>query len=103
MQNAISSANLTSPLFEISWEQDLALRTDPPMFTAFLREQVPVLEYVDWRITSIAPGEVKTVLPLNPPSTNQHFTHQAALVVLSADYSGGAALASLFWGWPVVG
>ncbi len=73
------------------------------MFTAYLREQVPVLEYVDWRITSIAPGEVETVLPLNPPSTNQHFTHQAALVVLSADYSGGAALASLFWGWPVVG
>ncbi|WP_197528536.1 YiiD C-terminal domain-containing protein [Aeoliella mucimassa] len=73
------------------------------MFTAFLREQVPVLEYVDWKITAVRPGEVETVLPLNPNSTNQHFTHQAALIVLSADYSGGAALASLFLGWPVIG
>lgn len=90
-------------LFDITWEQDLELRTNPPMFTAFLREQVPVLEFVDWRITAIEPGVVNSVLPLNPPSTNQHFTHQAALVVLSADYTGGAALASLLWGWPVVG
>ncbi len=91
------------PLFELTWEQDLQYRTNPPMFTARLREQVPVLEFVNWEIRSVAPGEVETVLPLNPSSTNQHFTHQAALIVLSADYSGGAALASLFWGWPVVG
>ena len=90
-------------LFEINWSEDFARRTNPPMFTAFLREQVPVLEYVDWKITQLRPGEVETVLPLNPSSTNQHFTHQAALIVLSADYSGGAALASLFPGWPVIG
>lgn len=103
MKETIHGADLKSPLFEISWQEDLAMRTNPPMFTEFLREQVPVLEFVDWRITNIAPGEIETVLPLNPPSTNQHFTHQAALIVLTADYSGGAALASLLWGWPVIG
>jgi methyltransferase (TIGR00027 family) len=103
MKETVHGADLKSPLFEISWQEDLAMRTNPPMFTEFLREQVPVLDFVNWQITDIAPGEVTTVLPLNPPSTNQHFTHQAALIVLTADYSGGAALASLLWGWPVIG
>ncbi len=103
MRNAPSPAGLTSPLFEITWEQDVATRMDPGQVTSFLREQVPVLEFVDWKITSVDPGVAETLLPLNPPSTNQHFTHQAALIVLSADYTGGAALATLLWGWPVVG
>lgn len=103
MKEAPQHSKLSSPLFEVTWQEDLAMRTNPPMFTSFLREQVPVLDFVDWRITDVEPGVVQSVLPLNPPSTNQHFTHQAALVVLSADYTGGAALASLFWGWPVVG
>lgn len=103
MKDAGSQIQAKTPLFEVSWDEDFAMRTNPPLFSAFLREQVPVLEFVDWQITDVAPGEVESVLPLNPPSTNQHFTHQAALIVLSADYTGGAALASLFLGWPVVG
>lgn len=98
-----TGGTLETKLFDISWEEDLALRTEPKMWTALAREQVPVLEFVDWQITEVHPGDVTTVLPLNPPSTNQHFTHQAALIVLTADYTGGASLASLLWGWPIVG
>lgn len=93
----------SDPLFEVSWSEDFAIRTNPPMFTEFLRDQIPALKFVNWRITDVAPGEVESVMPLNGPSTNEHFTHQGALIVLSADYTGGAALATLFLGWPVVG
>ncbi len=101
MKEAQVKVDKKTPLFEISWQEDLALRMDPPLVTQYMRDQIPVLEFVDWKVTSAHPGEVETVLPLNPPSTNQHFTHQAALIALSADYSGGTALATLFWGWPV--
>ena len=43
------------------------------------------------------------MLPLISPSTNQHCTHQAALLFLAADYTGGIALASLIPNWPVIG
>ncbi|MEX0937407.1 MAG: SAM-dependent methyltransferase [Pirellulales bacterium] len=91
------------PLFEISWEQDQIFRMDPYVVTSLLREQVPVLDFVQWNITTIEPGVTESVVPLNPQSTNQHFTHQAALFLLAADYTGGTALASLMHGWPVVG
>ncbi len=92
-----------APLFEISWEEDRQFRMDPGTVTALLREQVPVLEFVNWRVTEIEPGCTSSLLPLNPQSTNQHFTHQAALFLLAGDYTGGTALASLLTGWPVVG
>ncbi len=97
-----SEGNFT-PLFEITWEEDRRFRMDPATVTALLREQVPVLDFVKWSVTSIEPGGTESVLPLNPQSTNQHFTHQAALFVLAGDYTGGTALASLLVGWPVVG
>lgn len=43
------------------------------------------------------------MLPLNKETTNQHGTHQAALVSLSADYTGGLALATLLRGVPLGG
>jgi methyltransferase (TIGR00027 family) len=92
-----------SPLFEISWEEDRKFRTNPEVLSALLCEQVPVLDFVKWKVTSVEPGWTESVLPLNPQSTNQHFTHQAALFLLAADYTGGTALGSLLTGWPVVG
>lgn len=92
-----------TPLFHVSWEEDSKFRMSPEVVTTLLREQVPILTFVDWRVTSIEPGVVSSILPLNAPSTNQHFTHQAAVFLLAADYTGGTALASLLQGWPVVG
>ncbi|MEN6493783.1 MAG: SAM-dependent methyltransferase [Thermoguttaceae bacterium] len=90
-------------LFEVPWEKDCEYRTNPAVLTSLLREQVPILDFVEWRVTTVEPGLAESLLPLNPPSTNQHFTHQAALLLLAADYTGGIALGSLIFGWPVVG
>jgi methyltransferase (TIGR00027 family) len=86
-----------------SWEEARKFRYDCGVMTALLREQVPVLEFVKWHITKIEPGLADTVLPLISPSTNQHCTHQAALLLLAADYTGGLAVASLLPGWPIAG
>jgi len=91
------------PLFEISWEEDQKYRANPQIVTDLLREQVPVLDFVRWQVTRIEPGVAESLLPLNPQSTNQHFTHQAALFLLAADYTGGIAVSSVLTGWPVVG
>lgn len=88
---------------EDTWEEDRKFRMKPEVTTALLREQVPILDFVKWSVTSIEPGEAKSRLPLNPESTNQHFTHQGALFVLAGEYTGGIALGSLLWGWPVLG
>lgn len=88
---------------EASWEADREWRMAPEVLTSLAREQVPVLEFVDWSLARVELGHAESVLPLNPESTNQHFTHQAALLLLAADYTGGTALASLIFGWPVVG
>jgi methyltransferase (TIGR00027 family) len=90
-------------LFDVTWDQDQQFRMNPEVVTSLLREQVPVLEFVQWKVNQIEFGGAETVLPLNAQSTNQHFTHQAALQVLAADYAGGVALASLLTGWPVLG
>jgi acyl-coenzyme A thioesterase PaaI-like protein len=90
-------------LFEVPWEEDKEYRTNPQVLTALLREQVPALDFVKWKVAAVEPGMAESVLPLNPQSTNQHFTHQAALFLLAADYTGGIALGSLMTGWPVVG
>ncbi len=92
-----------APMFHVRWEQDKQYRMSAQVVTSLLREQVPVLDFVDWQVTSIEFGQASSVTPLNPQSTNQHFTHQAAMFLLSADYTGGTALASLLGGWPVVG
>jgi methyltransferase (TIGR00027 family) len=86
-----------------SWEEEKKFRYSCEHLTSMLREQVPVLDFVKWHIKSIDQGSVNTVLPLINPSTNQHCTHQGALLFLAAEYTGGIALASLIHNHPVVG
>jgi len=87
----------------ISWDEDYQNRMNPKLMTTLLREAVPVLGYVNWQVIDVDEGYAKTVLPLNYESTNQHGTHQAALIALAADYTGGLALASLIRGIPITG
>jgi hypothetical protein len=68
-----------------------------------LRSAVPVLGHVGWEVLDVAEGFARTLLPLNEASTNQHGSHQAALMVLAADYTGGIALGTLFRGCPIAG
>ncbi|HIK91939.1 MAG TPA: hypothetical protein EYG03_08155 [Planctomycetes bacterium] len=94
----MSTQTIASP--RITWEQDYEQRVNPKLMTGLLRSSIPVLEHSDWRIEKVEDGFCQSVLPLNSPTTNQHGTHQAALISLSADYTGGLALeslGSLFW------
>ena len=86
-----------------SWEEEKKFRYSCEYLTSILCEQVPVLDFVKWQVIRIDQGRVNTRLPLINTSTNQHCTHQAALLFLAADYTGGIALASLMPSYPVVG
>jgi len=92
-----------SEYFAQSWQEDQGQRYNPEVVTSLLREQVPVLGYCRWYVEEIVPGRSHTVLPLNEACTNQHCTHQAALLFLSADYTGGIAVGSLLARWPAIG
>jgi methyltransferase (TIGR00027 family) len=86
-----------------SWESDYQRRSNPELLTQLLQESVPVLGYVNWRMAETREGYAQSVLPLNSPSTNQHGTHQATLLALAGDYTGGTALGTLIRGVPIVG
>ncbi len=85
------------------WEDGRKFRYDCAALTKLLRGQVPVLNYVKWGFELIEQGRTLSVLPLISSATNQHCTHQAALLFLAADYTGGIALSSLFPDWPLAG
>lgn len=86
-----------------TWEQDYQRRMNPPLLSTLLHKAVPVLSATNWQVSVVEPGYCETTLPLNSATTNQHGTHQAALISLSADYTGGIALASLIRGVPFAG
>jgi methyltransferase (TIGR00027 family) len=87
----------------ISWQQDYSKRMSPNLLTGLLRKAVPVLDAVQWKVVEVNDQECQSVLPAGSASTNQHGTHQAALISLAADYTGGIALATLIRGVPVIG
>lgn len=96
------TTQLISPS-RVSWEQDYENRVNPVLMTGLLRSAIPALKNSNWYIETVEEGFCRSVLPLNTPTTNQHGTHQAALISLSADYTGGLALATLLRGVPLAG
>lgn len=86
-----------------TWQEHYDRHVNPTLMTSLLRRSVPVLDQVSWRVLEVAEGSATTILPLGRESTNQHGTHQAALIALSADYTGGLALATLLTGVPLAG
>ena len=94
---------ITNESLEASWAEDKKLRGEPEVLTKLFHQAVPVLQYLDWKVIDIERGFTETVLPLNVTSTNQHITHQAAVILIAADYTGGIALSTLFPYVPLVG
>lgn len=88
---------------DVSWQEDYASRVNPELMTGLLHRAIPVLKATGWRVTDVQEGACTSELPLSVHSTNQHGTHQAALISLSADYTGGLALATLLRGVPLAG
>lgn len=95
----ISQTNLQN----MSWQEDYDNRVNPLLMTKLLHNAIPVLRAVNWHVTKVREGHCTSELPLCRASTNQHGTHQAALISLSADYTGGLALATLLRGIPLAG
>lgn len=87
----------------MTWEQDYAERVNPQLVTQLLQDAVPVAAWTGWRVVEVREGFAASELPLNSRTTNQHGTHQATLLALAADYTGGTALASIIRGVPVIG
>jgi methyltransferase (TIGR00027 family) len=85
------------------WEADRATRYDLDTFNRACHDAVPVLHATRWQVTNVERGFAETVLPLNVASTNQFVTHQAALMLVAADYTGGIALSTLFHRIPILG
>jgi methyltransferase (TIGR00027 family) len=99
----IEKREYTLEELERTWESDKKERADPPLLTEIFHHQVPILKYLDWKVTATERGFAETVLPINVASTNQHITHQAAVIMIAADYTGGIALATLLNKVPVIG
>jgi len=64
----------------------------PEFLTSCFIKNVPILNYVDWQIIEIKEGFCKSIIPYEKHSKNQNSTHQAALYLLAADYTGGIAV-----------
>ena len=88
---------------EQSWPDDREERAHPNVLTSLFHSAVPVLKYLDWKVVHTERGFAETLLPLNIASTNQHITHQAAVMLIAADYAGGVALATLLHKVPLIG
>jgi methyltransferase (TIGR00027 family) len=87
----------------LTWEQDYAERLNPQLLTQLLQDAVPVAAWTGWRLVEVREGFAASELPLSTRTTNQHGTHQATLLALAADYTGGTALGSIIRGVPVIG
>jgi methyltransferase (TIGR00027 family) len=86
-----------------SWEEDAQVRYNLTELNEAFRDSVPLLGFAGWEITRVGLGVTETVVPLNISSTNQYVTHQAAVMLLAADYTGGLALSTLFSSVPAIG
>ncbi len=86
-----------------AWEHDQEQRFDLAALTDSFRQSVPLLDFLDWKITAIERGYAQTLLPLNPNASNQYIAHQGASMLLAAEYTGGLALASLLHLVPIIG
>ncbi|MCJ2069238.1 SAM-dependent methyltransferase [Methylobacterium sp. J-030] len=82
---------------------DRSKRADPVKLTEEFHRSVPVLAFLDWKVLDTQRGYAKTVLPLNVNGSNQHIAHQAAVMMIAADYTGGIALGTILNGVPLVG
>jgi methyltransferase (TIGR00027 family) len=91
------------PVDDEKWARDYENRCNPQLMTRLLQEAVPTYLATGMKFLEVGRGTCKGYLPLNVESANQHGTHQALLVAMLGDYTGGMALASLFDGEPIAG
>ncbi|MFT5584646.1 MAG: methyltransferase (TIGR00027 family) [Cognaticolwellia sp.] len=87
---------------QTDWAQHKSLY-EPEQLTRLLVEGVPAAKSAELRYTQLKEGFCESVLPLTLASSNQHGTHQATIIALAGDYTGGAALGTILFGAPLLG
>lgn len=87
---------------QVSWAEQRMLYNEPTL-TALLQEAVPAFKRSGIHFNSLEDGYARATLPLNVDATNQHGTHQATVIALLGDYTGGAALGTVLRGVPLAG
>lgn len=90
-------------VLDIEFLQDYNQRLNPDLMTSLLAEAVPVVKLIGFKYQEVKRGYCKSLLPLNYMSSNQHGTHQAMLIGMAGDYTGGLAFASLISDEPILG
>jgi methyltransferase (TIGR00027 family) len=110
MEHAISDWVRKSPAFQepttsggLSRQEDYTSLLEPHYLTGLLHESVPAAARANLEFLSVKEGSVEMRLPLVEGATNQHGTHQATVIALAGDYTGGCAIASLLRGVPIIG
>lgn len=88
---------------DVSFEDHYQAHYEEELVTGLLHRAVPACERAGLRFTVVQDGLVEMLLPLNVATTNQHGTHQATIMALAGDYTGGCALGSVLRGVPLVG
>jgi len=84
-------------------EEDYRERMDPAVANRYLRAGVPSLDFIQWTVLETRPGYCKSLLPISFAASNQHGVHQAAIMAIAVDYTGGTAVATILRGYPLVG
>ncbi|WP_405268290.1 class I SAM-dependent methyltransferase [Cellulophaga sp. Ld12] len=75
----------------------------PGNATKYLRDAVPAVRISEFKFLEVNVGYCRAILPLNSFSSNQHGTHQALILGMAGDYTGGVALASILDAEPILG
>lgn len=89
--------------YGFDWELDHRERLSSKKLTEWFHDSVPILKILNWQVDFVRRGECRSTLPLTVEASNQHVAHQAAVIMIAADYTGGVALGSLLDRIPVVG
>lgn len=99
----LQNKTITAEQLEENWAADREERAEPQKLTRLFHRSVPILKHLNWRVLDTGRGFAETILPISIESTNQHITHQAAIMLIAADYTGGIALGTLLHAVPLVG
>src|SRR5687768_9911552 len=87
--------NFYKPLSDNPTSEDIELtrqNRSPEFLTARLRELVPLVRMLEFRIASVSDSETVGEVPLLASTMNQNGTHQASVFYIMSDYIAGTAV-----------
>lgn len=87
----------------ISWDEHYQNFCNPELTTALLKNSVPLLNFVNWRVEEVREGYCHSFISTIDKTPNKCTSLQSSTLFLAADYTGGIALYTLLRGIPSFG